>query len=380
MNIMLTTVSLDARRGGGTAERTRQLALELQSQGHSVTVVATDGGSMVNQLRDAGVSVHVTGFSRLRFSIPHLKIRLLRDIVRTAELIHILGYWNLLSAATAFLARRTGKPYALSPAGEFVGLEGRRLATHMFHALIGRWMIKGAAFMVAITPLEKSLFIDKFDVPADRAVILPNGVSAGCVSIELPGLPERPFALFLGRLAEVKGPDLLLEAFARVAAVNADYDLVVAGPDFGMEAVLHRMAAEPPLPDRVTFLGFLDESQRTAAYSRASLLCVPSRSEAMSLVALEGGMCGIPVLLTDRCGFDEVAAVNGGLVVPATVEGLAAGLETLLAPATDLKAMGANLQKHVTENFQWSVIARRLVALFDGRKANLPPSDPRHTS
>lgn len=368
MNILLTTVSLDARRGGGTAERTRHLALTLHSQGHAVTVAAIDGGDMVSQLGAAGVAVYVTGFTKLRFSVPHFNVWRLWAMVKHADVIHLLGYWNLLSVATAFFARRAGKPYALSPAGEFVGLERPRPIASLFHALLGRTMIRGAAFMVAITPLEKSQFIDNHGVDPQRTLVLTNGVNADPLSREPEGLPERPFVLFLGRLAEVKGPDLLLEAFERIAAQDSRYDLVVAGPDFGLESKLRARALDPALVGRVHFIGFLDEAQRNGAYRRASLLCVPSRSEAMSLVALEGGICGVPVLLTDRCGFDDVAAVNGGLVAPATVEGLAAGLQALLAPSTDLPALGANLQNHIAKNFAWSVVANRLLAAFETRR------------
>lgn len=365
MNILLTTVSLDTRRGGGTAERTRRLALALRELGHSVTVVSIDGGDMENGLREAGVSTYVTGFSRYRFSVPHLNLWRLWALVRAADIVHLLGYWNLLSVATAFLARRAGRAYALSPAGEFVGLERPRPIARIFHELVGRSMIRGATLMVAITKLERQQFIDLYDVPPRRAVVVPNGVTANPLSAVPNGLPERPFVLFLGRLAEVKGPDLLLEAFARVGPQYTDYDLVIAGPDFGLEKVLRDRVEDIHMGQRVHFIGFLNEQQRTGAYSRASLLCVPSRSEAMSLVALEGGICGVPVLLTDRCGFDDVGDVNGGMVVPASIEGLSQGLEILLSPATNLAALGANLQVYVARNFVWSVIAERFVTLFD---------------
>ena len=368
MNILLTTVSLDARRGGGTAERTRHLALNLHSQGHAVAVAAIDGGDMVYELTEAGISAYVTGFTKLRFAVPHLNLLRLWRIVKQADAIHLLGYWNLLTVATAFLARLAGTPYALSPAGEFVGLEHPRPIASLFHNLLGRKVIRRAEFMVAITPLERDQFIDLHGVPPERAMVLPNGVNADPVSREAPGLPERPFVLFLGRLAEVKGPDLLLDAFARTADQDNGYDLVMAGPDFGLEPMLRARASEPELAGRVHFVGFLDEAQRNGAYRRASLLCVPSRSEAMSLVALEGGVCGVPVLLTDRCGFDDVSTVNGGMVVPATVDGLWKGLQALLASSTNLPALGANLQDHVARNYAWTAVANKLVTEFETRQ------------
>ena len=73
----------------------------------------------------------------------------------------------------------------------------------------------------------------------------------------------------------------------------------------------------------------------------------------MSIVVLEAGMTKTPVLLTDRCGFDAVESIGGGKVVPATVEGLEAGLAKLLDRPEVLRPMGIRLYRYVSENFTW---------------------------
>jgi glycosyltransferase involved in cell wall biosynthesis len=108
----------------------------------------------------------------------------------------------------------------------------------------------------------------------------------------------------------------------------------------------------------------LGESERTAAYQRAIFLVVPSRAEAMSLVALECGAAGTPVLLTDRCGFDEVEAIGGGRVVPATVEGLRDGLNAMLNQRTTLAEAGERLRAYVERNYAWPAIVKKLVSLL----------------
>ena len=84
----------------------------------------------------------------------------------------------------------------------------------------------------------------------------------------------------------------------------------------------------------------------------------------MSIVVLEAGIVGTPVLLTNRCGFDEVATVGGGQVVAATAIHLAAGLDSLLADRSALKGMGERLQAHVRQNFTWEVIVGRFQDLY----------------
>jgi glycosyltransferase involved in cell wall biosynthesis len=95
-------------------------------------------------------------------------------------------------------------------------------------------------------------------------------------------------------------------------------------------------------------------------YKNAAFLAIPSRSEVMSMVALEAAAMGTPVLLTDRCGFDEVQEVGGGLVVAADVENLAAGLQKMIAEARNRTAMGERLRAFVLAQYAWPRVAGQL--------------------
>jgi glycosyltransferase involved in cell wall biosynthesis len=70
------------------------------------------------------------------------------------------------------------------------------------------------------------------------------------------------------------------------------------------------------------------------------------------------------VLLTDRCGFDEVEAIGGGRVVPATVEGLRDGLNAMLNQRTMLAEAGEKLRAYVERNYAWPAIVKKLVSLL----------------
>ncbi|WP_216074358.1 hypothetical protein, partial [Acinetobacter baumannii] len=77
-------------------------------------------------------------------------------MVRAASSVHVLGYWNLLSVATSWLARVSGRPYVLSAAGEFAALDHPRPVARLFHGLFGRAMLTNAASLIAITALERN--------------------------------------------------------------------------------------------------------------------------------------------------------------------------------------------------------------------------------
>lgn len=366
VRVLCTTISLNAERGGGTAERTRHLARHMHALGVDCRVVAMEGGRHAEALAAAAVPVEVTGCVRLRYMLPRLDLVRLRRAVQEADIVHVLGYWNLLTVAVCRLARRVGTPYVLSGAGEFAALERPRLDQRLFHAGPARGLVADAASIVAITPLEREQIVRLLGVDPARVVVVPNGIdppdvaaTAGVAEPDLP-LPSGRFVLFLGRLAHIKGPDLLLEAFAAIAPRFPDVSLVFAGPDFGLRGLLEERAAALGLAGRVTFAGYLDETARWIAYRRATVLAVPSRAEAMSLVALEAAAVGTPVLVTDQCGFDEVAQSGGGLVTTAEAAGLGRGLAALLDDPA-LVARGERLRAFALERYAWPKVAGQLV-------------------
>ena len=116
--------------------------------------------------------------------------------------------------------------------------------------------------------------------------------------------------------------------------------------------------------DRVHFVGYLGGDDKAAAYQEAELLVIPSRQEAMSIVVLEAGISGKPVLITDQCGFNDIAAVNGGIVVSASAEGIQEGLIDILKDEEKMHYMGQNLKRYVENNFTWKIAGKKYMQLF----------------
>jgi glycosyltransferase involved in cell wall biosynthesis len=127
---------------------------------------------------------------------------------------------------------------------------------------------------------------------------------------------------------------------------------------------LQKLSKKYRLSKRIHFIGHISGLNKVNAYRDASLLVIPSRQEAMSIVVLEAGIVGTPVLLTTCCGFDEVGIAGGGSVVEPTVSSLAHGLHTLLSDPASLKMMGDRLQVFVKQRFTWSIIRELFEAMY----------------
>jgi len=93
----------------------------------------------------------------------------------------------------------------------------------------------------------------------------------------------------------------------------------------------------------------------------------------MSLVALESGACGTPVLMTTECGFDDFPASGGGELVAADSRALAEGMKRLLGEPGALAAKGARLREYVLSRYTWNTMVARYQTLFESVLENQTP-------
>lgn len=201
--------------------------------------------------------------------------------------------------------------------------------------------------------------LDGVVVPGERGYQLMRywGVPGGKITRLLYGIDYRLFAspaagrfaapagwprafLFAGRYVDVKGIDVLVEAYrAYRAAVPDPWPLQTCGT--GPLAAL--LAAEPGVTD----LGFLQPPDLAQAFQRAGVFVLPSRHEPWGQVIVEAAAAGLPVVCTQACGAgaDMIRDFHTGLMVPAgDARRLAEALLWMHANHARLAPMGADAQ------------------------------------
>jgi glycosyltransferase involved in cell wall biosynthesis len=364
-------MSLDPVSGGGTAERTFQISRFLVRAGLQCDVLTINSNLDDERIKRLnGINLIALECLVERYYIPKLSQRNIKDAVANADIIHLMNHWTILNALVYLSARRQKKPYVVCPAGALPLFGRSHKFKYLYNKFIGNNIISNANGHIAIAVNEIGHF-QQYGVEPDKVSLIPNGINPeDFKSSDVDnfrwkfGLNDNPFILFIGRLNAIKGPDLLLNAFRNLNEAFSDYHLVFAGPDGGMIGELQEKAVEMKITNRVHFTGYLGGEEKSSAYSAATLLAIPSRQEAMSIVVLEAGIMGTPVLLTDQCGLDEVERIGGGKVVNATVEGLQNGLSELLKNPAKLKSIGENLKRHVIDNYAWEKIINKYIDLY----------------
>ena len=371
MNVLNVNMSLDPVFGGGTVERTIQMSRELSRNGVKTVILTTDIGLSEEYTKNVN-DIEIIALPCLvkRFYFPRFSYKFIKDLVTDSDVVHLMGHWTFINALAYYAARQLKKPYVVCPAGALPIYGRSQILKKLYNFIIGKEIIRNAEACIAISVIEKAHF-KAYGIGADKISFIPNGIN--CDDFKAGdenafrnkyNVGGHPFVLFMGRLNHIKGPDLLLRAFCGAREGLEGYHLVFAGPDGGMRAELQNMATQFSLRDRVHFVGYLGGEDKAAAYQEAELLVIPSRQEAMSIVVLEAGISGKPALITDQCGFNDIAVVNGGVIVPASVEGIQKGLNEILKDAEKWRSMGRNLKKYVEDNFTWKIAAEKYIRLY----------------
>lgn len=182
----------------------------------------------------------------------------------------------------------------------------------------------------------------------------------------LPELIGRRFVLFVGRLHSVKGCDLLLSAFAKIARANPTLDLVMMGPDAGgLLSDLQAQAAGQGISERVLWPGMVDGAAKWGAYRNAEVFALTSHTENFGVVVAEALSCGLPALLTNKVNiWHEVAEDGAGLVEADTQEGADKLLARYFALDVSQKAtMRVAARACYERRFRIEATAKRIIDL-----------------
>jgi glycosyltransferase involved in cell wall biosynthesis len=233
--------------------------------------------------------------------------RMLRERNVTAMIMS--GYSSLLHLRLLQLAARSGIKVFLRSDSNIRGDRARGLKAWMKHRIV-RWAIRCCD---AILPMGRLgwQYYEKYGADSDRMYFVPHEPDYPLFeSVDAEALdtfrrehglaPDRRRILYCGRLVPVKRVDLLIDAFAAIAAARPDWDLLIAG-DGILRASLEARVPED-LRERVHWLGFCEVERLRLAYHASNVFVLPSEFEPWAVVINEAVAAGLVVVSSDVVG------------------------------------------------------------------------------
>lgn len=387
MRILNIVVGAAARTGGAIAFA-GEAAVATSRAGGEARVFATDlalapWGWMQKQrpvrpnelhpsLAHADFELFPTGFPRRLARSPALA-RALRTEVPKCDLVHIHNLWQHPQYAAFRAAREARVPYIVSPHGSLDPYLRRRgrFRKAVSSALWHRAMLEGAALIHVTTSSEMRLISDI--APNVPRVIVPCAVNTADFGALPPPQEFReghlagysgPLVVFLGRVTEKKGVDVLIKSFAHVLERQPARLAVVGPDDGGQRPRLERLAENSGIGSQVDFVGGLYGRDRLAALSAADVWALSSHTENFGIAVIEAMAAGCPVAVSREVNLaDEVAEANAGLVADAEPRAFAAGLLKLLNDP-ELRRRLSRAGPEFAARYDWSEVTPRLLDMY----------------
>jgi glycosyltransferase involved in cell wall biosynthesis len=368
---------------GGPPEAVRQLIKATRATGTQVEVVCLDHPE-AEFLRDLGCPVHALDESFLgRYAFSPRLWRWLRANAGRFDGMIMNGLWTFPGFALRSAARRARRPYGIFVHGALDPWFNRRYPLRrlkkLFYWPLQYAVLRDAAAVFFTTKTERDLAGTSFSPNHWKSVVAALGIvddeHAGqdpdreveAFYGALPELRGRRFLLFLARMHEKKGCDLLIEAFARVAAQAPDVHLVMAGPDqVGMQAKLQSRAEQLGIAARVHWPGMIGGDVKWGALRRCDALVLPSHQENFGVSVAEALLAGRPVLLSYPVNiWPEIENDGVGLADDDTLEGTVRLLQRWFSlTATEQAAMAARAQPCFAARFSLQRTAATINEVF----------------
>ena len=370
---------------GGVVNASYQIA-RMQARDNSVKVISSDACKERLKFEESRYDVDIDGikvdyFKNIsnRFKLatmldtPLGAIFRIKNQIRDFDVVHVHEHRQTLSIIACYFARRYGIPYVVQAHGSVLPFFQKEGLKNIFDKVFGFKILHGASKVFALTEVEKEQYL-KMGVEEDRIVIVPLGINIE----EYSDLPEEgifrekfniskddKLIIFIGRVHEIKGLDLLIDAFKELADSEDDVKLAIVGPDDGYMDALNLRIAECDLSDKVIVTGPLYKREKQEALVDCDLFVMPSKYESFTTSGLEAMACGKPLVLTKNNHIHDWVDGSVGLACDDDKMSLKDAMAEVLFDEELSKKFGMNGRRLIQEKYNWDMINEQILNIYE---------------
>ena len=378
MKILMLTWEYPPRIVGGIARVVHDLSKRLIKDGHEVTVVTyRDSADVPEYENDKGVNVYRVDNYMIHPNnfidwIMQLNFNMLS---KATEIINKEGGFDVIHAhdwLVTYAAKSLKNAYDIPIVATIHATEaGRNSGIHdetQRYINDTEWLLTYEATEVIVNSNYMKNEIQRlFGLPFDKINVIPNGINlSNFTGIERDYDFRRQYAmdnekiiLYVGRLVYEKGVQHLTAAMPKILSNYHDAKLIIAGRG-GMMDELRAEANNLGLNDKIYFTGYLNSKQVQKMYKCADVAVFPSTYEPFGIVALEAMLAGVPTVVSDVGGLDEIVThgVDGMKSYAGNANSIADSVTALLYDHQLATNVSKKAKQKVKEQFNWEKIAQ----------------------
>ena len=375
---------------GGVVNASYQIASK-QAEDNEVKVISSDSCKERLKFPDGRYDIDVNGikvdyFRNLsnRFKLatmldtPLMAPFRIRREIEGYDVVHIHEHRQTLAIIVSFLAHKQNIPYIVQAHGSVLPFFQKEGLKNIFDKAFGFRILHNASCVFALTEVEKEQYM-KMGVDEEKIEIVPLGINLE----EYENLPEHgkfrsrfnicdddKLILFVGRLHEIKGLDLLIEAVDDLIKNEGNDDncssikLAIVGPDDGYLSHLVEKVKGYSLEENVIVTGPLYNEEKQQALVDCDLFVMPSKYESFTTSGLEAMACAKPLVLTKNNHIHDWVDGNVGIACDDNRDSLRKALEKMLFDEDLAKAYGENGKRLIAEKYNWDIINKQILDIY----------------
>lgn len=361
-------------------EGVRQMGAWLKNNGHTIEVVTLDAPDSVF-LKDYPLKTHALGPSYSGYCFNKRLTPWLKVNAEKYDRIIINGLWQYQGFGAWRALRKSKIPYYVYSHGMLdPWFKEAYPFKHLKKWLYWPWaeyrVLRDAKAVVFTCEEERILARKSFWLYKVNEAVTSYGTSTPPQDADrlkavffdaFPALKEKRIFLFLSRIHEKKGLDLLITAFSSVALQDPKLQLVIAGPDStNLMPALKMQADLLGISDRITWPGMLQGDLKWGAYHSAEAFVLSSHQENFGIVVAEALGCGLPTLISNKINiWREIEADGAGIVNADTVDGTIDTLNKYLSMTESAKKdMRQNARECFSKRYTVDAMALSLLKII----------------
>lgn len=377
MKILMLSWEYPPRIVGGMARVVHDLSHRMIKDGHEVTVVTYRDGNAPYFEDDKGVKVYrvdnymihpnnfIDWIMQLNFNM----------VAKATEIMNEDGKFDVIHAhdwLVTYATKSLKESYKIPVVTTIHATEnGRNSGIHdevQRYINDSEWLLTYESTEVIVNSnFMKNDLQRIFGLPFEKINVIPNGVNLNNFSgVDKDYDFRRQFAmdnekiiLYVGRLVYEKGIQNLIAAMPKILENYHDAKLVICGKG-GMMDELKIEARNLGIENKVYFAGYCDSKKVQKMYKCADIAVFPSTYEPFGIVALEAMLAGIPTVVSDVGGLNEIVehGVTGMKSYAGNSNSIADSVLSLLFDAKLCDTVSKNAVKKVKELYNWNKIAQ----------------------
>ncbi|MBK9099378.1 MAG: glycosyltransferase [bacterium] len=369
---------------GGPIYSTLELAKVLNKQGVGVLVITTNANGNEKLKIKTGVfhkldnELSVKYYKSLdsRGTSLSMLFNLYKEL-KSSNIVYLVSIFSAPTPFTIFISRLLKKPLIIAPKGQLGKWcleQGNPFKKLWLHTFIQPY-IKHLHWHLASTAEEQAVLAV---YPSAKTFVIPNGVSPDLFQLNEKKKDKTFFNKYcgfdcsnkkiivsMGRLHEVKGFDILIEAISKVLkeakdkGKSEDIVLLIAGEDFGEKKKLEQLIDKLGLKEKVFLIGRIEGSEKIEFLRNADVFALASHHENFGMSYAEALAAETPVAASTNTPWQEVQIHNCGKWVENTPEKFADAINEILE--SDPAQMGKNGSQFIMDNFSWEKLSKQIL-------------------